>query len=232
MICLAFRIRYLIGLMISSIFNIRYVGPIDTHDRLWLMAIFLHRKTLASSQSQAPPPQMEPLTQQTSQGQQYGTTFPGFASHPPASPTQSQTPNGFGRDEKGYSPTLQYQQQQTPPASYGFNQGSTGYMQSAPSYTSGQTGYGGKGATALSSSQTSGTIPSGDLPPLRPVFGLTLDELFRRDGTAVPLVVYQCLQAVDLFGLDVEGIYRLSGTTSHANALKALFNHGMAKMYL
>ena len=176
---------------------------------------------------------MEPLTQQTSsQPQQYGTAFPGFASHPPASPSHSQTPNGFGRDEKGYSPNLQHQKQQTPPASYGFSQGSTGYMQSAPSYTSGQASYSGKGATALSSSQTSGTTPSGDLPPLRPVFGLTLEELFRRDGTAVPLVVYQCLQAVDLFGLDVEGIYRLSGTTSHANALKALFNNGRTRTNL
>lgn len=100
-------------------------------------------------------------------------------------------------------------------------------MQSVPSYTSSPVVYGNKETGSLPASQMSGTTRGGDLPPLRPVFGLTLDELFRRDGTAVPLVVYQCLQAVDLFGLDVEGIYRLSGTTSHANALKALFNHGM-----
>lgn len=67
---------------------------------------------------------------------------------------------------------------------------------------------------------------SADLPPLNPVFGVSLDELFIRDGSAVPLVVYQCLQAVDLFGLEVEGIYRLSGTASHVMRIKAMFDNG------
>lgn len=65
-----------------------------------------------------------------------------------------------------------------------------------------------------------------DLPPLRPVFGVSLEELFLRDGSAVPLVVYQCIQAVDLFGLEVEGIYRLSGTTSHVSRIRAMFDNG------
>ena len=64
------------------------------------------------------------------------------------------------------------------------------------------------------------------LPPLKPVFGLGLDQLFERDGSAVPMVVYQCIQAVDLFGLEVEGVYRLSGTASHVNKLKAMFDNG------
>lgn len=63
--------------------------------------------------------------------------------------------------------------------------------------------------------------------PSRPVFGISLDELFSRDGSAVPMVVYQCLQAVDLFGLDVEGIYRLSGNASHITKLRTIFDHGM-----
>lgn len=63
-------------------------------------------------------------------------------------------------------------------------------------------------------------------PPSRPVFGLSLDDLLRRDGSAIPLVVYQCLQAVDLFGLDVEGIYRLSGSATHVAKLRAIFNNG------
>jgi len=67
---------------------------------------------------------------------------------------------------------------------------------------------------------------SADLPPLRPVFGISLDELFIRDGSAVPLVVYQCVQAVDLFGLEVEGIYRLSGTASHVSRIRAMFDNG------
>lgn len=64
------------------------------------------------------------------------------------------------------------------------------------------------------------------LPPLKPVFGLSLEQLFERDGSAVPMVVYQCIQAVDLFGLEVEGVYRLSGTTSHVNKIKAMFDNG------
>ena len=65
-----------------------------------------------------------------------------------------------------------------------------------------------------------------DLPPLKPVFGVSLDDLFKRDGSAVPMVIYQCLQAVDLFGLDVEGIYRLSGSASHVMKLRGIFDNG------
>lgn len=61
--------------------------------------------------------------------------------------------------------------------------------------------------------------------PSHPVFGISLEELFARDQSAVPMVVYQCMQAVDLFGLEVEGIYRTSGTASHVNTLRDAFNH-------
>lgn len=64
------------------------------------------------------------------------------------------------------------------------------------------------------------------LPPLKPVFGLSLDDLYARDGTAVPMIVYQCFQAVELFGLDMEGIYRLSGSANHINHMKSLFDNG------
>lgn len=67
---------------------------------------------------------------------------------------------------------------------------------------------------------------TGHLPPLKPVFGVSLEELFERDNSAVPMVVYQCIQAIDLFGLEVEGIYRLSGTASHITKLKAMFDNG------
>lgn len=67
---------------------------------------------------------------------------------------------------------------------------------------------------------------SGNLPPVKPVFGMTLDQLFERDGSAVPMIVYQCIQAVDLYGLEVEGIYRLSGTASHVTKIRAMFDNG------
>lgn len=62
--------------------------------------------------------------------------------------------------------------------------------------------------------------------PSRPVFGVSLNRLYDRDGLAVPMVVYQCIQAVDLFGLNVEGIYRLSGSLPSVNKLKGMFDTG------
>ena len=67
---------------------------------------------------------------------------------------------------------------------------------------------------------------SPNLPPLKPVFGVSLDDLYTRDGTAVPMIVYQCFQAIELFGLDMEGIYRLSGSATHISHMKALFDNG------
>ncbi|KAL1995501.1 hypothetical protein VTN49DRAFT_1688 [Thermomyces lanuginosus] len=68
------------------------------------------------------------------------------------------------------------------------------------------------------------------LPPLNPVFGVSLEELYQRDGTAVPIIVYQCIQAVEMFGLDVEGIYRQSGSANHINHMKALFDNDSSKV--
>ncbi|KAF9888418.1 hypothetical protein FE257_008696 [Aspergillus nanangensis] len=68
------------------------------------------------------------------------------------------------------------------------------------------------------------------LPPLKPVFGVSLDDLYARDGTAVPMIVYQCFQAVELFGLDMEGIYRLSGSANHISQLKSLFDNDSSQV--
>lgn len=66
--------------------------------------------------------------------------------------------------------------------------------------------------------------PAPDQHPTNPVFHVTLGNLYERDGLAVPMVVEQCIQAVDLYGLGVEGIYRQSGSLQHINKLKAMFN--------
>jgi len=70
--------------------------------------------------------------------------------------------------------------------------------------------------------------PPPQLAPSKPVFGISLGRLYERDNMAVPMVVYQCIQAVDLFGINVEGIYRLSGSVPHVNRLKAMFDTGKA----
>ena len=59
--------------------------------------------------------------------------------------------------------------------------------------------------------------------PVKPIFGITLDDLFMRDQTPVPKIVMDCLQAVDMFGLDNEGIYRIPGTTGHIQELRAMY---------
>lgn len=64
-----------------------------------------------------------------------------------------------------------------------------------------------------------------DLPAIRPTFGVALEALAERDGTAVPIIVMQCIQAVDLYGTDIEGIYRVSGTSSYAKRIKAMFDN-------
>lgn len=74
------------------------------------------------------------------------------------------------------------------------------------------------------STVTGPTAPSTFKP--KQVFGLSLSQLYERDGLAVPMVVYQCIQAVDLYGLAVEGIYRLSGSTTHVQKLKSMFDTG------
>ena len=73
---------------------------------------------------------------------------------------------------------------------------------------------------------TQGLSQSSATQPAWPVFGVSLDKLYERDGLAVPMVVYQCIQAVDLFGLTVEGIYRQSGSMNSINKLKTLFDTG------
>jgi len=64
------------------------------------------------------------------------------------------------------------------------------------------------------------------------VFGVSLARLYERDQFAVPMVVHQCIQAVDLYGLAVEGIYRLSGSSMHVNKLKTLFDTGSFALFL
>ncbi|KAJ5624602.1 hypothetical protein N7510_000911 [Penicillium lagena] len=72
--------------------------------------------------------------------------------------------------------------------------------------------------------------PKSNLPPLKPVFGVSLYDLYTRDGTAVPMIVYQCFQAIELFGLDVEGIYRLSGSANHISHMKAVFDNDSSQV--
>ncbi|KAH7092440.1 hypothetical protein FB567DRAFT_237932 [Paraphoma chrysanthemicola] len=63
----------------------------------------------------------------------------------------------------------------------------------------------------------------------RTVFGISLGDLYRRSRSAVPILVYQCILAVDLFGLESKGIYSKRSPAPAMQQLKALFITGSAK---
>jgi hypothetical protein len=153
--------------------------------------------------------------------QQYGN--PGSMGGPPRGPPPGHNPSyNSGSISASGPPQLQslpFQTQQTPPPMFPPQQANQ------PQYTQSPVA-----KTQSPYTQSSVSAKTGNLPPLKPVFGLSLEQLFERDGSAVPMVVYQCIQAVDLFGLEVEGIYRLSGTASHVNTIKAMFDNGNLRL--
>lgn len=157
-------------------------------------------------QQQAPSQQQQQQPQQFRQASpagQYGSPSGGAPqlgalAFQSTSPTQPQ-------QQSGQQPQQQYQQHQQPQQSLSpVQQGQMGAQQ---------------GHMMPPSPQTSNAAPT------KPVYGVDLNHLYERDGLAVPMVVYQCMQAVDLFGLGVEGIYRQSGSLQHVQKLKAMFDH-------
>lgn len=57
-----------------------------------------------------------------------------------------------------------------------------------------------------------------------PVYGTPLDVLLDYEESTVPKAVYQCVQAVDHFGLEVENIYRTNGNNAQVQEIKRLFD--------
>lgn len=58
------------------------------------------------------------------------------------------------------------------------------------------------------------------------MFGVSLAELMDRDRTEVPLFLKKCTEAVETYGLNTAGIYRISGTNTQVQKLKAAFDRG------
>ncbi|KAI5280242.1 hypothetical protein KEM54_003803, partial [Ascosphaera aggregata] len=61
------------------------------------------------------------------------------------------------------------------------------------------------------------------------VFGHTLEELFDRDEIAVPWIVFKCIQSIDAYGLDSEGIYRQRGSAHIIDQLRMKFENDPAE---
>ncbi|CAO2657667.1 Nn.00g037930.m01.CDS01 [Neocucurbitaria sp. VM-36] len=187
---------------------------------------YVKHPTQAPAQSYSTPPPATGGARRTSMQMQTQPPPPFSLPQPDVNPTLSlqQTPPQPEPSQQGNFPN--YSQQPLPsqqPTVQASQYNNSSYSPVAPNpysqsdYPRGPVGH----ATAQ---QTSGVLYNSSQPPVNPVFGVTLEELFRRDGSPVPMVVYQCIQAVDLYGLEVEGIYRIPGTSSHIQQMKALFD--------
>ncbi|KAL8413482.1 hypothetical protein RB594_004930 [Gaeumannomyces avenae] len=159
-------------------------------------------------QQQPPPPPPPPPQQQQQhhQQQQYGPRN-GQDSGPAYGPTPSQKP-----PQLGALPFQQAPPQQGPPGGHHGHPNPLMQHQPAGADRPGSGGF------------PQGRNHSPPQAPTRPVFGVSLARLYERDSLAVPQVVYQCITAVDFYGLTVEGIYRLSGSVPHVNKLKSMFD--------
>lgn len=58
------------------------------------------------------------------------------------------------------------------------------------------------------------------------MFGMDLSELVAREERMVPLVVEKCIEAVEVRGMDYEGIYRKSGGAAQMRAIQQAFESG------
>ncbi|KAF2751955.1 RhoGAP-domain-containing protein [Sporormia fimetaria CBS 119925] len=201
---------------------------------------YVKHPTLAPSQGQQKPLPVASNDRRTSmlmQGSQ-PSSFPQPQPQPQPQPEAPQSPQQFmppQQPEPIQQPSYQtygtpYQEQPLP------DQQQPPYPNQPPSFSNAsrysqaaqppppQSEYPRGPAGQVAAQQSSGVTYSSSAPPVNPVFGVSLDELFRRDGSPVPLVVYQCIQAIDLFGLEIEGIYRIPGTSSHIQSLKTMFD--------
>ncbi|GJJ73211.1 Rho GTPase-activating protein RGD1 [Entomortierella parvispora] len=66
----------------------------------------------------------------------------------------------------------------------------------------------------------------------RPIFGCDLAEQLNRDERELPEILVKCSMAIEQFGIDSKGIYRVSGITSATNRLRSSFDRDCAAVDL
>ncbi|KIM44840.1 hypothetical protein M413DRAFT_66838 [Hebeloma cylindrosporum] len=62
--------------------------------------------------------------------------------------------------------------------------------------------------------------PNGTQDKGRPTFGIDLAEQMARDNVEVPPIVFKCCETIEKYGIQSQGIYRVSGTTSKVANLR------------
>lgn len=65
-----------------------------------------------------------------------------------------------------------------------------------------------------------------------PVFGVDLNILMERDREEVPLILRKCAEAIETYGLNTVGIYRISGVNTQIQKLRAAFDRGELKQWI
>ncbi|KAJ3789826.1 Rho GTPase activation protein [Lentinula aff. detonsa] len=66
----------------------------------------------------------------------------------------------------------------------------------------------------------------------RPTFGIDLGEQMARDDVDIPPIMRRCCEAIEKYGINSQGIYRLSGTTSKVAKLKQLLDKDLEAVNL
>ncbi|CAJ1086164.1 active breakpoint cluster region-related protein-like [Xyrichtys novacula] len=69
--------------------------------------------------------------------------------------------------------------------------------------------------------------PPSSTTQTQPIFCVPIDTAAQQEGVLVPHVVRCCVEEVERRGMAEVGIYRISGTTSDINSLKAAFNSNL-----
>ncbi|CAG8587370.1 974_t:CDS:2, partial [Acaulospora colombiana] len=59
------------------------------------------------------------------------------------------------------------------------------------------------------------------------VFGVDLKEQMERDGVETPKILIKCCEAIERYGLDIQGIYRINGTVTKAQQLRELMDRDL-----
>jgi hypothetical protein len=62
----------------------------------------------------------------------------------------------------------------------------------------------------------------------RPTFAVDLAEQMARDNVEVPVIMEKCCQAIEKYGMNTQGIYRISGTTSKVANLRQRLDKGLS----
>ena len=65
--------------------------------------------------------------------------------------------------------------------------------------------------------------------PGRPTFGIDLAEQMNRDNVEVPPIMEKCCEAIEKYGIGMQGIYRVNGTVTKAAKLREKLDRGMSQ---